>query len=203
MNSRWSTIILLLGMIVGVFICIWIIAKGGTTSSEGLLLSVVLTILSIIGSWIASRFYAEESFNKNLRIFALKAAEKVTNLSNELDRLSVFLQQELKSTEYESPSQSLLAKDLRIEGAVHILHTLKSVNDKSLSDWQGVIGEEIIAQREEQEEREEYLRELLARFESIDTPRLGDSILGQLEGPDTVRSDLEAIKPIYARWPLK
>ncbi len=70
------------------------------------------------------------------RFFALKAAEKVTNLSNELDRLSVFLQQEAKGTEYGSPAEALQARDPRIEAAVHMIGTLKSVNDRSLSDWQ-------------------------------------------------------------------
>ncbi len=56
---------------------------------------------------------------------------------------------------------------MRFEGAIHIINTLKSVNDRSLSDWQGVIGEEISAQREVQEEREETLRDLLDRLDSL------------------------------------
>jgi len=116
---------------------------------------------------MVSRYYSESSYNKSLRIFALKAAEKVTNLSNELDRLSVFIQQELKDAEHNSPAEALLAKNIRFEGAIHIINTLKSVNDRSLSDWQGVIGEEISARREVQEEREEAMRELLDRLESL------------------------------------
>src|SRR5581483_675729 len=51
--------------------------------------------------------------------------------------------------------------------AIHMIGTLKSVNDRSLSDWQGVIGDEISAQREAQEEREEHLSQLLERLESL------------------------------------
>lgn len=186
--------ILLAAIIIGVIVCVWVIAKGNTTSTEGLLLSVVLTILSAIGSWITSDYYASYSSNKNLMVFARKAAEKVTNLSNELDRLSVFLQQELEADEYETPTQVVLARDLRIEGAIHIINTLKSVNDGSLSDWQGVIGDEISAQRERQEEREEELRELVERFESLYTTAPLTPATGQGESTSALRSEIKAIR---------
>jgi uncharacterized protein YbaR (Trm112 family) len=134
----------------------------------------VLTILSLLGSWIASRHYAELSFNTNLRVFALKAAEKVNNLSNELDRLSAFLQQELESVENYTPDQTILSKEATIEAAIHMINTLKSVNDTSLSDWRGVIGDELSAQREERKEREEDLRELVDRIELLSL-QLGDT----------------------------
>jgi hypothetical protein len=118
-------------------------------------------------SWVISRYYAEHDFNKNLRMFALKASEKVNNLSNELDKLSIFLQRSPDTNEYVSVDQALLAKDLRIESAIHIISTLKSVNDGSLSDWQGVIGEELEAQKEEKEEREQDLRNLVERIEAL------------------------------------
>ncbi len=166
-KNGWITGVLIVVMIVGIVACLWRITQSAPTPNEALLLSLFLTPLSIIGSWIVSRFYSESSYNKSLRIFALKAAEKVTNLSNELDRLSVFIQEELKDNEYDSPTEAILAKNLRFEGAIHIINTLKSVNDRSLSDWQGVIGEEISAQREVQEEKEETLRELLERLDSL------------------------------------
>jgi hypothetical protein len=128
---------LIVAMLVGIGVCLWRITAAAPTPNEALLLSLFLTLLSILGSWIVSRYYSESSFNKSLRIFALKAAEKVTNLSNELDRLSAFVQQELKDNEYESPAEALLAKSIRFEGVIHIINTLKSVNDRSLSDWQG------------------------------------------------------------------
>lgn len=166
-ENRWISGLLLFGMLAGVGFCLWRITRANPTENEVLLLSFLLTLFSVIGSWIASQYYSASSFNRNQRVFALKAAEKVTNLSNEFDRLAVFLQQELKEGEYENPQEALLAKNIRIESAVHIINTLKSLNEKSLSDWQGVIGDELSAQREEQEEREETLRELLERVESL------------------------------------
>jgi hypothetical protein len=186
-SSNWVTASLLLGLLIGIGACLWRLTAGPSTPNEALMLSLVLTIFSILGSWIASRHYAEVSFNRNLRLFALKAAEKVTNLSDELNRLSAFLQEELKSTEYESAAESLLAKNSRIEGAIHIINTLKSVNDRSLSDWQGVIGEEITAQREIEEEREESLRDLLDRLESLSAPAPEDALRLEM---DSIRNDL-------------
>lgn len=148
--------------------------------------------LWLLGS--SRTYYANYSSDENLRIFALKASEKVTNLSNELTRLSVFLQQELESEDYDSPREELLHRDARIEAAIHIINTLKSVNDKSLSDWQGVIGDEISARLEVQEEREEHFRELLERVESLPAGTLEE--YGNQRHSDTggVRSELESIR---------
>jgi protein-arginine kinase activator protein McsA len=194
MENRFSTGALLSALILAGIVCLWIIAKGGTTQTESLLLGLVLTILSILGSWIASRFYAERSFNKNLRIFALKASEKVTNLSNELDRLSAFLQQELEAGDYESHSQVLLAKNSRIEAAVHIINTLKSVNDRSLSDWQGVIGDELMQQRRAQEEREEELKELIDRLESLSSGDADQETAEEDENTAILRTEIASLK---------
>jgi len=191
-NSRWIQVVLVLGTVTGISTCLWRIASGSPTANEALLLSLVLTGLSIAASWIVSQYYSETSFNKNLRVFALKAAEKVTNLSNEFDRLSLFLQQELKEPEYESSGEALLAKDLRIESAIHIINTLKSVNDKSLSDWQGIIDEEISAKREEQEAREETLREIMERFDDLQHSRFDEH--NQEAEQERLQSELASIR---------
>ena len=193
MTIRWPNLALFGVVLLGILLCLYIIATRELNASESLLLSLVLTILSLIGSWVASRYYSEISFNNNLRIFALKAAEKVNNLSNELDRLSVYLQHELESTDYETLKEELLARDMRIEGAIHIINTLKSVNDRSLSDWQGVIGEELNAQREEREEREEDLRELVDRVETLSI-QLGNTADERNSLTAALKSEVESIK---------
>jgi len=190
-KGQW---ILVATIIIGVVACIWAIASGSLTDRESLLLGIVLTILSSVGSWISSHYYSEYSSSKNLKVFALKAAEKVTNLSDELDRLSVFLQQELGSDEYETPDQTILSRDARIDGAIHIITTLKSVNDRSLSDWQGAIGDEIIARREEQEEREEDLRELVDRVEALYQTGLESNAPGQHENTIALAEELNAVR---------
>ena len=193
-KDNWLSGPLIFAMIVGIIACLWRITQSAPTPNEALLLSLFLTLLSIIASWIVSRYYSESSYNKSLRIFALKAAEKVTNLSNELDRLTVFMQEELKDDEYDSQAEALLAKNLRFEGAIHIINTLKSVNDRSLSDWQGVIGEEISAQREVQEEREETLRELLERLDSLQRATLDSTQSHHDEERQTLFSEVASIR---------
>lgn len=181
MINRWLAGLGFLCLIVVMLFCLYLISTKTTTTTEALLLSLFLTFLSIVGSWIASKYYSEYSFNKNQKLFALKASEKVLNLSNELERLSVFLNQELENEENLNINEALQLKDARIEGAIHIINTLKSVNDRSLSDWQGVIGDEIKAQREKQEEREKELQlvldrlEFLTNEESIRNPSMGES----------------------------
>jgi hypothetical protein len=169
-DNKSLTVVLFLITIAGVAFCLWRITAS-PTPNEALLLSILLTISSTIASWFVSRYFAEASFNSHLRVFALKAAEKVTNLSNEFDRLSAYLQQALKDDDYESPNEALLAKNIRFEGAIHLINTLKSVNDGSLSDWQGVIGKEIDQKREEEEERQEQrgemVRDLVERFQEL------------------------------------
>ncbi|WP_331346791.1 hypothetical protein [Cellvibrio sp. UBA7661] len=165
-------------LVVGVIVCISIISFGTLSNKESALLSLLLTILSVIVSWLVSKRYSDsqhakailevkEMHSENLRTYALKAAEKVNNLSLQLNRLSTYLEMELQNVDYEKDSEALSAKEERLESAIHMIAMLKSVNDTSLSDWQGVIGDEIEEQREEQEEREEELRSLVGRLERL------------------------------------
>jgi hypothetical protein len=167
MINRWLAGLGFLCLIAGMLFCLYLISTKTTTSTEAILLSLFLTTLSIVGSWIASKYYSEYSFNRNQRLFALKASEKVFNLSNELERLSLFLNQELENEDNVNINEALQLKDARIGAAIHIINTLRSVNDRSLSDWQGVIGDEIKAQREKQEEREKELQLFIDRLEFL------------------------------------
>lgn len=161
----------LLGLVVSATVvgCFIEIARGNSTPKEAFLFSVLLTISSVIASAVVTKHYADYSASDNLKVFALKAAEKVTNLSNELGKLAKYLQDELETpvSDYGSPGENLLAKELKIEFAIQMVSTLKSVNDKSLSDWQGVIGEEISAQQEEREEEQRQLKELVESLEAL------------------------------------
>lgn len=149
------------------------------TSKETTLLGTLLTLISVGIGWAISHHYANQDKQKavqevrdyeqrNLRMYALKAAEKVTNLSVELNRLSVYLEEELQFTEYADTKEELFAKEERIESAIHILGSLRSINDTSLSDWQGVIGEELDEQRKHDSDKQEVLLELDNRIRAIE-----------------------------------
>lgn len=189
MESKWFTIVVLGGLLIVIVVCLVFIGYSSPTENEAVLLSIVLTVFSLVGSWIASRHFAEYSFNRNQKLFALKAAEKVNNLSNELNRLSIFLGSSLDDEGTENMSEALLARGIRIESAIHMLHTLKSSNDASLSDWQGVIGEELESQREERAEREEELKELVERIENIHS-----SLAQEGEDKENIYSELSELR---------
>ena len=119
MKSRALAIALGLFLVALVGFCFYEITQPNLTSRESLLFSVLLTIASVLGSGIVTKYYADFS-NDNLRFFALKAAEKVTNLSNELNKLTLYLHEELETSpsDYKGPSEALLAKELKIEFAI-------------------------------------------------------------------------------------
>lgn len=167
--------ILVVVFILAIISCIVYIASSDLTENEAGLLSIILTILSITATWVVANIFARISHKKaiddvkeqhlnNLKTYALNAAEKVDNLSNELSRLSVYLQEEIEKDEEEESEHS---KTERLESAIHIINTLKSVNDTSLSDWKGVIGDELDERREEKMEREIELRDLVDRVEEL------------------------------------
>lgn len=165
------------GLALGIIIILSIIATNDLTTNESTLLGVLLTILSVIASWIVSSYFSQNSQKQaieevknesqnNLRTYALNAAEKVNNLSNELLKLSLYLKSELDKDD-SSDEYALYSKIERIESAIHIINTLKSVNDTSLSDWKGVIGDELEVREEEKEEREERLLQITENIENI------------------------------------
>jgi hypothetical protein len=176
--QRVLTVIFVIGVffIAGLLLLISLVEL---SNRETTLLGTVLTLLSVCIGWGISHFYAvqdkraavaeiREFEQKNLRTYALKAAEKVTNLSKELNRLSAYLQEELRYTGYRNSDEELFAKEERIESAIHMLESLRSINDTSLSDWQGVIGEELDEQRETAKEQAEVLKALSERLSAIE-----------------------------------
>jgi predicted RNA-binding Zn-ribbon protein involved in translation (DUF1610 family) len=167
----------LLVYVAGIAACVYFLGGTPLTPRESALLSVILTILSILATWTVSHLYSEsqhaqaikevqEFHRTNLKTYARKAAEKVNNLSNELSRLSAYLEKELATTDYDHIQEELNAKEERIESAIHIINALKSVNDTALSDWEGVIGDELDKQREEKAETEQELENLLSNYET-------------------------------------
>lgn len=165
------------GLVVIIFL---VMAFANLSGRETVLLGVVQTLFSLIAGWAVTHLYAQDSerravkgieeiHQRNLRTYALKAAEKVENVSRELNRLAIYLNQELEEDDYSSESEELSAKEERIQSAIHILNTLKSVNDTSLSDWKGVIGDEIEGIRQRAEQREEALEKIVDRIERLES----------------------------------
>lgn len=102
----WAIFVRLLlfgAFVAGTVVCIYVIYEHALTEREAAMFGVLLTILSTLASWIITDLYGSsqyrraitevrEEYRGNLRTYALKAAEKVNNLSNELGRLSGYLE---------------------------------------------------------------------------------------------------------------
>ncbi|HEV7998839.1 MAG TPA: hypothetical protein VGP63_03090 [Planctomycetaceae bacterium] len=170
--------------------------KQSPTAAESLMLGVLISVFSVLAAVVVSHIYyklgsqsasqeAKRSYDETIRTFARKAAEKVFNLSNEFDRLAESLRTAIdEGDEEESNKLTLLVLREKILSAIHILETLKSMNDTSLSDWRGIIGEDIQLQRQRQlqisEELEEQ-RELLGELESRVTGERREQIEQRLQ----------------------
>lgn len=176
--SKLFLIVVMSLMAAGVLGTLIYLSTGELTTRETGLLSTILTILSLVVAWIMSHLYSSSSHKQaieevkgahqeNLQTYALKASEKVNNLSDQLNKLSIYLEEELESTDYDTVEETLRAREERLHSAIHMIGMLKSVNDTALSDWQGVIGDQLEEQREERQEREEDLRELVERMEGL------------------------------------
>lgn len=170
---KFLLVLFVLGM-VGLIIYI---GTKPLTGNESLLLSVLLTIVSILATWIVSKYYSDDSINKavekinaenqsKLKTYAEKATEKVDSLSNELQKLSIFLQDELDQ-EYENHDEEMISREERLKSAIYITETLKSINDNALSDWKGVIPSELEEREELEREKNEEVSSITDRLEEV------------------------------------
>ncbi len=193
-----------LAFLLAIGLCIYFISSEDLTAREAALLSMLLTILSILATWIVTHIYTQsqhkraieevqEAHRTNLRTYALKAAEKVNNLSNQLNRLAAYLEESLEYGDNENLRENFLASQQRIESSIHIINTLKSVNDTALSDWEGVIGDELDEQREMQAEKEQEFTRLLGRLEVLSESQIDTQRYAQ-DSTEVLSRELESIR---------
>ena len=203
MSSFVKGLIIVL-FVIGILLCIYFISSGDLTGREGSLIGFILSVFSILATWIVTHMYSESHQKKaieevqefhrtNLQTYAMKAAEKCNNLSNELSRLSGYLYEELDRSDIENVNEMLLSREERMSSAIHIVNTLKSVNDTALSDWEGVIGDFLDRQREQKEEQEEELRDLIERFQDLSDFQY-DTSRESHDRTETLKQELNALR---------
>lgn len=170
MKSPQNIILVVLTILIVVILLITAIS-GDMTPKENLFLTILLTFLAIAASWLASHIYSQKSFDQlrttlkeehreNLRTYALNATEKVQNLSSEMERLIEYLSQTLDIKPQDESFQVILE---RVRASRLALRMLKSMNDTAVSDWRGVIGEDLARQADV----ESSLDEVYDRLESL------------------------------------
>ena len=128
-------------------------------------------------------------------------------MSNQIARLITFIDGENFSSEKtQEESYKLLCE--RQRASVHMLETLKSMNDTSLSDWEGVIGDRLDAKRRLDEQRDYDINELIETIKSaarseIDTHAITktdyDGMLRELKDLTLTQSSLPASRAPMSR----
>jgi hypothetical protein len=164
---------------VALIAILYLLSSVKLTDREISLFSTALAILSMACSWLITDIYSQKSktsaleeardFHKNsLKTYVINASEKVNNISNELDRLSSRLKK-ISNDHKDSTSTDVLIISERVTSATHIIEALKSVNDTAISDWRGIIGEEIKTFRQkEAEEKEKEISSIMLRIENLE-----------------------------------
>lgn len=147
------------------------LSAGQLSSNESLLLSVLLTIFSTGAGWLISHTLYQDSrgsqiqqireeYERNIEVYAVKASEKVINLSNQIGRVVDYLNDD----EEDNSADQLQQLKHRHKAVIHMLGTLKSINDTSLSDWEGVIGERLEDKRKIDQRRDHEINSLIAEL---------------------------------------
>lgn len=210
---KWLSNLILGALIAGIVAVLVVGGISELSSREYLFLSILLTGLAIAVSWVATsrvskanseqmRQTLKDEHSENLRTYALKAAEKVQNLSLEIERLTEYLRESLPIGE---SGDSKLAQE-KLKTATLMLETIKSVNDTALSDWRGIIGDELKKQEEIQTDIDniyEMLEEIRsAPTEQLTLPRISlEDIDLEDIGKDII--SYAARSPIPVRLPRK
>lgn len=173
--KKWQYFIIgsiVLGLLIGLGLTLNVATKPDLTSNESLLLGILVSMFSILISWIVTHLYSQLSLKEvteavkrnhaeNLNTYAEKAAEKVFNLSNEFDRLKENLGNILEDTEDDENIETLnLVLRERILLTIHLVETLRAMNDTFLSDWKGVLGDKLQKQQSLEIQIEEISKEL-------------------------------------------
>lgn len=173
--KKWQYFLIALvviGLLVGLGITLNVATTPNLSTNESLLLGILVSIFSILISWIVTHLYSQLSLKEvteevkrnhaeNLNTYAEKAAEKVFNLSTEFDRLKDNLSNILDEIEdQENIENTVLVLRERILLTIHLVETLRAMNDTFLSDWKGVIGDKIQKQQSLEIQIEEISKEL-------------------------------------------
>lgn len=189
-------ILVTIGLGIGIIIALVIAGQRELTSTESVLLGILLSAASMLASWLATHLYSQislrdaiqnatETNTENIRSMGVRAAEKVLNLSSELQRLLDALSTALDdAADAEGTKKPTLILRERILSSIHSIETLKSMNDTFLSDWRGVIGDKIQQQHELENQIEFLTEELRTQIRER----------GELQGSFVSSDDLQDIQ---------
>ncbi len=160
-TKRAALLVLSMLLIVGILSIFAVFATSRVGDREQILYLIILTLISIMTGFLISQYDAagqiiraladlKAQHAEDLKTHAIKAADNVENLSKELQRFALFLDGELQN-QYKDANEGYHSRTERIESSIHIINTLKSVNNASLSEWRNVIPERLTERATERE----------------------------------------------------
>jgi hypothetical protein len=121
------------------------------TNRENSFLTVIITILTTIASWIMSHHFAslttadlEAKTQEKIDTVASQSSEKILNLSKQLFEIQLFLEE---AVDIARDQDNVMAANAtfahRSESAAKMLYLLRSSNDTFTSDWIGVVSTDV------------------------------------------------------------
>ncbi len=152
------------GAILIIFVClIWTSQLETLETREGLLISIILAIASGAFSWIVSSHYAKASLKaentKMIDRIGEQSSEKILNQSKQLYSIEQFLDDKQEKLAMEDTDSTSM---IYLESTRNMLRLIRTSNNTYLSDWAGVVSDEVRQKITEQSNTQSQL------FEDID-----------------------------------
>lgn len=137
MEEKNSWYLYLAGFLgLGIISILVILGNAQLNNRETVLLCILLALLGLGAGFLLAQFLDSLTRRKEMEKVMAGVADKVENLSGELQRFAAFLAEELKK-DYKDPAEGYHTRTERLESAIHVINTLRSVNDASLNEWRG------------------------------------------------------------------
>lgn len=126
-------VVVAFALIAGIGLCLYISFTKTLTANESLMVNILVTLFAIFISWIVTHLYSQlnlearteevrKQHEENIRTYAIKAAEKVYNLSNELKRLTERLETSIEElSESEDTDICNLVLKEKIISTIHLM----------------------------------------------------------------------------------
>ena len=180
MNLR--TVIGILSGFIVIACLFWIALTSDAGTRESILVSIILTIASAVVTWLVSSHFASESSKKeNTKLIdriGEQSSEKILNQSKQLYSIEQYLDnKQTDLIENESHSNAVIF----LESTRNMLRLIRSSNNTYLSDWAGVVSEEIREKLTKQSEAQSQLFEDLDLINYSSSPEQRERLAEKIE----------------------
>jgi hypothetical protein len=143
MKFKNIAIFILILIVIGSLFWIGITADN-SDARESILISLILTIASVVASWLMStHFVKESSRSENEKLIdgiGEKSSEKILNQSKQLYSLEQYLDEKQGLL---NSSKSYTDAKIYLESTRNMIRLIRSSNNTYFSDWAGVVSDKL------------------------------------------------------------